>query len=81
MEAAGFEPEYVETHNITKPDIRYENPLFLLALGLLTRPLAQRRELLVARGIKRSQVIDRYPVSEELYYRWDVDRLRKRQSG
>lgn len=74
MRAAGFEPEFIETINIEKVA---PGGLAMVVLGLLARPLKLRRELLVARGIKRGPVADRYPTEHELYFSWDVDRLRR----
>lgn len=79
LRAAGFEPEFVETFNTTKPAVDRENPLNLLALSLTARPLELRRELLTARGIKRGPVVDRYPTGEGLYWEWDVRRIASRE--
>jgi SAM-dependent methyltransferase len=73
MQAAGFEPEFIETVNFSPPP---QPSIRLIALGLILGQLDQRRELLVARGIKRSPPRDRYPTEENLYYHWDVQRLR-----
>jgi SAM-dependent methyltransferase len=81
LKAAGFEPEFVKTFNIARPAVDSENPLNLLALGFTARPLELRRELLTARGIKRTPVIERYPTAEGLYYEWDLTRLRKKSAA
>jgi SAM-dependent methyltransferase len=77
LRAAGFTPEFVETLNVVPPDTENLSLVRLLALGLFARPLNRRRELIAARGIKCGPVIERYPTDEDLYYPWDVERLRR----
>ena len=79
LKAAGFEPEFIETFNVTRPLVGRENLTSHLILGLFARPLDRRRELIAARGIKRGPVIDRYPSGRQLYYSWDIERLTKRR--
>jgi SAM-dependent methyltransferase len=78
FKSAGFQTEVAQSIHITAPPV--VSSTTLAALRFVGGPLEHRRETIMARGLKVGDVLDRYPVGCQLYYRWDVDRFHKRET-
>jgi len=73
--AAGFEIESLKTTNVTPPDFsRLNSKSFMLILSLLS-DYSNRKDFIMAMGVKKRKVQDRYPEKHQLYFEWDIPRL------
>jgi len=77
FKSGGFLIDVIKTININPPDMHDINATSLTKLldGLANAEL--RRDFLLGTGIKSSEVRLRYPTRFNLYFEWDIERLKK----